>query len=281
VREDVYELFAIRYATNQRRRRVENLIYLAADDMHDRPMPMDFFVWALVGPSGVIMVDTGTNKRTCTARGHDFLMHPLDGLAAAGIDPAGVHTVITTHLHWDHSGNLDSFPAARLHVQRSEVAHACGPSMGRPFLRRPYDFDQLAEYLRALYGGRVTFHDGADELTPGLSIHHVGGHTPGMQVVRVNTRRGQVVLASDSVHYYENLRAQNPFPVLVSTIDYVAALETVTALADSPDHIIPGHDPGVLASYPLVKPDAGGIAVRLDTDPLPLEPVSVGAGAER
>jgi glyoxylase-like metal-dependent hydrolase (beta-lactamase superfamily II) len=267
MRDDVYEVYAVRYATNPRRRRVENLIYVAPDE-HDGPMPMDFFVWAVVGGDGVVLVDTGSDEPTCSARGHDFLQCPTDGLARIGIVPRDVHTVVTTHLHWDHSGNLAAFPDVRLHVQRSEVAHACGPAMGRAFLRRPYDFDQLVEYLRALYGGRVTFHDGDEELAPGLSIHHVGGHTPGMQVVRVNTRRGHVLLASDSVHFYENLHNENPFPVLVSTIDYVDALGRVSALADSADHIVPGHDPAVLATYPAVSPDLAGTAVRLDAAPV-------------
>ena len=263
----VHELYAIRYATNPRRRRVENLIYVGPNDVHDGDMPMDFFVWAVVGRDGVVMIDTGSDERVCRARGHDFLQCPTAGLASIGIAAADVRAVVTTHLHWDHSGNLAAFPNARLHVQSREVAHACGPAMDSAFLRRPYDFEQVTEYLRAVYGGRVAFHDGADELEDGLSIHHVGGHTPGMQIVRVNTRRGQVVLASDAMHYFENLRAENPFPVLVSTIDYVQALRTVTALAESPDHVIPGHDPAVLATYPSASPVTAGMVARLDVDP--------------
>jgi glyoxylase-like metal-dependent hydrolase (beta-lactamase superfamily II) len=230
-------------------------------------MPMDFFVWAAAGPEGVVLIDSGSSEQICSARGHEFLQHPADGLAAIGIDVKDVRTIITTHLHWDHSGNLGAFPEARLHVQRQEVSHACGPSMGRPFLQRPYDVEQFCDYVRAIYGGRVTFHDGAEELGPGLSIHLVGGHTPGMQVVRVNTRRGHVVVASDSMHYYENLQTKNPFPILVSTIDYIEALEHVTMLAESEAHLVPGHDPAVLAAYPAVTPDTAGIAVRLDVTP--------------
>jgi glyoxylase-like metal-dependent hydrolase (beta-lactamase superfamily II) len=271
VADDLYELYAIRYATNARRRRGENLMHLDADDPHDAPMPIDFFVWAAVGRDGVVLVDTGTSEGTCRARGHDYLRHPKEGLAAVGIDVADIHTVVTTHLHYDHSGNLEAFPDARLHVQHQEVVHACGPSMGRPFLQRPYDAEQFCDYVRAIYGGRVAFHDGDDELAPGLSIHRVGGHTPGMQVVRVNTRRGHVVLASDSMHYYENLHARNPFPILVSTIEYIEALEHVSDLGESDAHLVPGHDPAVLARYPAVAPDTEGVAVRLDVAPTPSE----------
>ena len=265
--DDVYELYAIRYATNPRRRRVENLMWVAPDDPHDAPMPMDFFVWAAVSPSRTVVIDTGADERTCAARGHQFLRCPTDGLGGLGIDAADVQQVVTTHLHWDHAGNLGSFPDAQLHVQRTELAHASGPCMARAFLRRPYDPEQVATYIRRAYAGRVTFHDGAEEIAPGLSIHAVGGHTPGMQVVRVNTRRGQVVLTSDAVHYYENLDAENPFPVLVSTIDYVETLHRLGDLADGRDHLVPGHDPLVLASYPPARPELAGVVARLDVDP--------------
>ena len=88
--DDVYELYAIRYATNPRRRRVENLMWVAPDDPHDAPMPMDFFVWAAVSPSRTVVIDTGADERTCEARGHQFLRCPTYGLGGLGIDAADV-----------------------------------------------------------------------------------------------------------------------------------------------------------------------------------------------
>src|SRR5262249_50153930 len=134
------------------------------------------------------------------------------------------------------------------------------------------------DYLRLTYAGRVTYHEGEVEIASGFTIRHVGGHTPGMQVVRVNTRRGWVVLAADSLHFYENILTNNPFPVLVNVIDYVAAWRTVERLADTFDHIVPGHDPQVLRRYPSVRPDTTGIAVRLDVAPGPLESEALETG---
>jgi glyoxylase-like metal-dependent hydrolase (beta-lactamase superfamily II) len=273
VAEPHYRVFAVRYGSNQRRRRAENIIFRGPGDDHDAPMPMDFFVWAVVaphgpGPGGTVLVDTGSGPRAMTARGHDHLRSPAAALAALGIGAVDVTDVITTHMHWDHAGNIPDFPSARLHVQRAEMAHATGPSMCSGFLRRPYDAEQLAEWLAELYRGRVTFHQGDEEIAPGISVHHVGGHTPGMQVVRVSTARGQVVLASDAMHYYENLAAENPFPVLVNAIDYIEALRTVTRLADGPDHVIPGHDPRVLSRFPAASPDLAD-AVALHLEPVP------------
>jgi glyoxylase-like metal-dependent hydrolase (beta-lactamase superfamily II) len=151
--------------------------------------------------------------------------------------------------------------------------------MNRAFLRRPYDPEQIAAFICRFWQGQVTFHEGDEEIAPGLSLHAMGGHTPGMQVVRVNTRRGQVVLTSDAVHYYENLEAENPFPVLVNTIDYVEALHRVQELADGPDHLVPGHDPLVLARYPAASPELAGLVARLDVEPAmastaPVEPAA-------
>ncbi|MFJ8025474.1 N-acyl homoserine lactonase family protein [Streptomyces sp. NPDC096311] len=271
-----YRVFALRYGANPRRRRYENVIHLQPGGCHDAAMPMDFFVWAVVGADRVVLVDTGSGPGTMTARGHDHHRAPRAALADVGLDATEVDDVVTTHLHWDHAGTIGDFPRARLHIQRAELAHATGPAMCSPFLRRPYDRPQLTHWLGALHEGRVVFHDGDGEIAPGVTVHRVGGHTPGMQVVRVATARGNVVLASDAVHYYENLTTENPFPVLVSTIDYIEALKIVARLADGPDHIVPGHDPLVLRRFPPAAPGLDG-AVALHLSPAPLPEAAVRA----
>jgi hypothetical protein len=47
----------------------------------------------------------------------------------------------------------------------------------------------------------------------------------------------------------------------------VEGYATLRKLASSPDHVIPGHDPLVLARYPAAKPGLDGWAVRLDVEP--------------
>ncbi len=115
-----------------------------------------------------------------------------------------------------------------------------------------------------MHAGRVVFHDGDDELAPGLSVHLLGGHTDGMQVARVETEIGSLVLASDSTHYYENFESGRPFPIVFDVGAMVEGWETLRALASSPDAIVPGHDPLVLQRYPAASPDTAGVAVRLD-----------------
>jgi glyoxylase-like metal-dependent hydrolase (beta-lactamase superfamily II) len=112
----------------------------------------------------------------------------------------------------------------------------------------------------------VVYHDGFTELAPGITLHHIGGHTRGLQLVRVHTQRGWVVLASDAAHFYANWLERRPFPIIDNVAAYLDAFATIEALASSPQHVIPGHDPLVLARYPAAHADLDN-AVRVDLDP--------------
>ena len=108
--------------------------------------------------------------------------------------------------------------------------------MGTSYLNRPYFVEDVVNVVRRLFKGGVEFHDGEIELGPGLSVHHIGGHTAGLQVVRVYIRRGWVVLAADALHFYDNLGGNNPVPVLHNLHDYMTGWQTLERLADSPQH---------------------------------------------
>ncbi len=118
--------------------------------------------------------------------------------------------------------------------------------------------------VRKAYAGRVSFHDGDAELFPGVSLHLIGGHTMGLQAVRVATRGGPLVLASDASHFYANMEQVRPFPIVWSVADMVAGYERLRGLAASPQHIIPGHDPLVMQRYPAPAEALRGIVARLD-----------------
>jgi hypothetical protein len=61
-----YEVFALRYATMQKRTRRDNFI---THDPHDESMPMDYFVWVIRNAEHVVLVDTGFNARQAAERG--------------------------------------------------------------------------------------------------------------------------------------------------------------------------------------------------------------------
>jgi glyoxylase-like metal-dependent hydrolase (beta-lactamase superfamily II) len=178
-----------------------------------------------------------------------------------------VQDVILTHLHYDHVGNFHRFPQARFHLQESEIHYATGHYMSYPRLAHSFEVDDICGIVRLNFAQRVQFHFGDVDLAPGISLRAVGGHSAGLQFVRVHTKRGWVVVASDVTHFYENLESRRPFVTSFHVGEMLDGFEALMAAAPTPAHIVPGHDPLVMARYPAPRPDLEGIAVRLDVMP--------------
>ncbi|MBU3652827.1 MAG: N-acyl homoserine lactonase family protein [Limnohabitans sp.] len=260
---DTYEVFAIRYATRQGQRRDHFL----GGDPHNAVMQMDYFVWLIRNAQRTVVVDTGFNAAMAAKRQRELLRSPSEGLALMGVDSRTVQDVVITHMHYDHVGTFDEFPQARFHLQDAEMQYATGRHMCNGFMNHAYEVEEVIGMVRLVYKDRVTFHRGEETLAPGISLHHIGGHTDGLQAVRVKTARGWVVLASDASHYYEHMGNKRFFSIAFNVGDMLDGYRTLERLADSPDHIIPGHDPLVMQYYPAASPELEGIAVRLDVSP--------------
>ena len=259
-----YRVYACRYGTREATRREH---FIDPDAHPDVSMPMDYFVWVATNDERTIVIDTGYSAEVGTRRGRTQLRQPADALRLVGIDPAQVEDVVLTHFHYDHVGTLADFPRARFHANALDMEYVTGPSMHDPHDRGPYEVADVTDLVRLLHEERLSLYSAPAELARGLSIHHLGGHTPGIQPVRVWTQRGWVVLASDVSHYYENMESGRPFAITHDREKAVAAFSALRALADSPQHIIPGHDPRVLERYPAPSPDLEGIIARLDVPP--------------
>lgn len=258
-----YEVFAIKYAQREARRSD----HFVGGDPHDAPMPMDYFVWLVRGAGREIVVDTGFTAEMATKRRRQFLRAPSAGLALLGVNAEAVRDIVITHMHYDHVGTHADFPGAVFHLQDEEMRFVTGRHMRHAQFRHSFEPEDVAGMVRLLFQERVIFHDGTSEIAPGVSLHHIGGHTAGLQAVRVHTRRGWVVLASDASHYYEHMETGRCFPTTFHLGHVVEGYQTLRRLAETPQHVIPGHDPLVMARYPAVSRELEGVAVRLDVMP--------------
>ncbi len=247
---DVWEIFALKYAERNTRTRADSFIM---DPHHDTPHEMDYYIWLLTNGTRSILVDTGYDLEEGGVRERPIIQAPSSMLAEFGHAAETIDTIILTHLHYDHAGSLKEFPNATLHLQELEMQFATGPCMCHDHLRMPFTGEHICDAVRSLYQGRLSFVSGTKQIAPGVECHLIGGHSRGLQCVRVNTRRGWVVLASDASHYYENYRAASPFPIVVDLENMLEGFKRLRALADSDDHIIPGHDPLVRKHYQAVS----------------------------
>lgn len=256
----MFRLYALKYAELNGRKRSD--IFLGGDP-HDGSIDMAYYIWVAIGDGGrAVVIDTGFTPQTAAKRGRVFLEHPTDLFARIGLDPAAVEDVIVTHLHYDHAGNFSLFPNARFHLQDDEMAYATGRAMCHPHIRAPFEVEDVVEMVRAVYGERVVFHDGDGTLMPGIELYKVGGHSRGLQFVRVATGRGPVVVASDAAHYYESFEQNRLFAIVDDVGAMAAGFRRLREVGGEASMIVPGHDPDVLARYPApTKADEGRVAM--------------------
>lgn len=257
-----WTVLAVPYAV---RSGVRGQHFLGHDDRSQETHPTAYYVWLALSDRDVVLVDAGIGPgRAATVPGLHYTGSPVALLAAAGVAPEDVGWSVLTHLHYDHTGTVAELPRATYVVQRSEWAYWTGPDARRitreRWLCAPGDLDHLAAAGDA---GRRRDVDGDADLLPGLSVHLVGGHTAGMQVVRLRTAAGHVVLASDASHFYENLADDRPAPILHCMPGVYRAFDRVAELADGPDLVVPGHDPEVLERFPAALPGLAGRMVRI------------------
>ncbi len=273
---ETYEVYAIQYCHRSNRSKGETFLSpVLSADFHDVAQDITYYVWLITNENRTVLVDTGFGRDELARRQEmlgpgwqpDYARAPAEGVAMLGFDPKTITDVVVTHLHYDHAGTTQDFPNATFHLQELEMSYATGAQMCHDALRFPYTVDFVVDMLRHLYRGRVAFASGDAEFAPGITLHLTAGHTMGMQSVRVLTKRGWVVLASDASHFYDNHEGLAPFPIVYNVGDMLDSHRKLRRLAETPRHIIPGHDPLVLERYPAPSAALQGAVVRLDVAP--------------
>ena len=257
-----YEVLAVRYGTRLTRRS-EVFLHYELYGEPDAEMRMDYFFWVARGPEGTILIDCGFNERSGARRGRTMLCPPVSALERLGIVPGDIGLLIATHAHYDHIGNLGSFPAAELVLAEREYAFWTGSLGSRPLFAAFAEADDLSGLRQAREAGRIRLVSGRERITDGIDVVEVGGHTPGQLIVLVRTGRGEVVIASDALHYYEEMALDRPFAHVADLPAMYAGFGLLRDLAGGACEIVAGHDPDVMRRFPEATADAAGLAVRI------------------
>jgi glyoxylase-like metal-dependent hydrolase (beta-lactamase superfamily II) len=210
-----------------------------------------------------------------------------DQLLAIGLDPSQVTRIVLGHGHWDHAGQLSSFPNAVVYIQKEELkqidffldypsdfngghiraVNTVDPLTGAQFgppanfcARSPvcgYPPQTVQEILGKTLGGKAKIVDGRTQVAAGLVIHPAfRGHTYGSQLLQVNTARGQIVFGSDTYSSWEGIRDWNVANIQqTDTIQQFLAYEkcyVLTSKMNGFNNCISAHEPlSYTAAYPI------------------------------
>jgi glyoxylase-like metal-dependent hydrolase (beta-lactamase superfamily II) len=192
------------------------------------------FAYLIHHPAGAVLIDTGVGH------GHDEIErlfapvhHSLDAaLEVYGVQRSDVVMVINSHLHFDHCGNNQLFPAATLVAQRMEYDLAQDPGY------------TIAEWVD-FPGAQWTLVDGETEILPGIMLLPTPGHSPGHQSVITASGPALDVIAAQAVYDTDELTAE-------SSIEPLPADEADATTASArmikrlrPRNVYFSHDPRV------------------------------------
>ena len=234
----------------------------------DGPLEISYYFWVLeplhARGSPPIVLDCGFQPERGERMGRECLCRPGDALARLGIDPAAVDLLLISHIHWDHVGNVDLFPNARMPMARVELEFwTADPVARQPQFADHADPDGIELLRRAAADERVELIEDRAEVAPGITAVRVGGHAPGQLVFEVAGEHGQVVLASDAIHYDDELERQRPFGIFTDLADMYRGYATLRRYEESGATVVPGHDPSVMRRFHELDGDAAGLAVCL------------------
>jgi len=214
----------------------------------ERDKPIAYIFWLVEGPQGPVAIDTGYHPDYVApewAQGKNFIEPPAL-LAQLGIKADEIKTVIVTHFHQDHFTGLDYFPNAKFVIQRAELEFWTGPLMRHEIFAKQICPKERPALKRLQQEDRIELIEGDVELYPGLELLKAGGHTPGSQMVALDTAAGRAVLCGDIAYTLKNIRDHVPVGWYHNLADTVVALERALSTAARPDLAFPNHDTEIM-----------------------------------
>lgn len=196
--------------------------------MKDDTLVIPFTALVVNTGSKLVAIDTATGAQLAPTAGSY-----MANLAAAGIDPKQVDTVLISHFHPDHinglrdkEGNL-VFPNAEVQVPSPEWAWWMDDSNmnKQPEAARPA-WMNARRVFKGIEDKVVKFEPGKEQV-PGITSMHTPGHTPGHTSYIVASGNQSMMVLGDLTN--------NPY-LFVRNPDWQAAFDTDGKLAAETRH---------------------------------------------
>lgn len=190
-------------------------------------MHLPYLAFLLQNGEMNVLIDNGINERFlidgkawggCPVKNADSTQF-LKALREAGVEPGDIDLLIYTHLHNDHAGNANLFPATRSIAQKDEWYNILNTVFAER-QRRDFDLDVIPYIANNPNFFRV---DGDCDILEGIRVIKTPGHTRGSQSVVVNTVNGLRVFVGDQFHL-----PCSCFPWMTEMMDCDGKMNTIT-----------------------------------------------------
>ncbi|MBY3248128.1 MBL fold metallo-hydrolase [Rhizobium laguerreae] len=135
----------------------------------------------------------------------------FDNLAAIGLDAGDIDTIVVSHTHPDHVGNLSTFegkkafPNATVYAPRADWDFFVRNNPDLSYMPVPRDFrDRFAAAIKRSVepiAKDIELYEAGAEIVPGLTTIAAPGHTPGMATFLVHSGNDQLLLTADLAYH--------------------------------------------------------------------------------
>ena len=218
---------------------------VAGDGWNGVPLPV--FCYRLIYPDSTIIVDTGLTQSMGGS-----LLTSFDAAAFGRVEAAmsTAAQIVITHEHMDHIGGLTAHSDLKAVLPGTRLTRE---QLSEPERSLPAKFPE-----HALDGYQPLVYDQYQAIAPGVVLIKAPGHTPGSQIVYVQTASGaELLLIGDVAWHFRNIELQRERARLMTMLfikeDRKAVFGELVALkrlheAQPAIHIVPGHDGPVVDS---------------------------------
>jgi len=239
---------------------------------YDERWYLPFCFVLLEGEGHLALVDTGFDPGSTFIRGflHESTVSTSRSarhvLGKLGVTPEDVDTVLLTHAHFDHMGNLPVFPNADVWIQRREVEWA------EEAVRLPQRFRTLVEaldpsdllYLTQLEeSGRLHLADGVQkDVLPGVDlVPAFETHTEGSQYVVIRAGGESWVMTGDNVYSYRNVEDPSGYFGIGygngSLARSLYTIDDIMQVAGTSERLLIPHEGKIFSRFPSVRTEDG------------------------
>lgn len=247
-----YEVYALKFASGP----TIPASIIAIGGSKTDTVNLIFMLWLVKGNNGKnILVDAGFYKDVEDAKGVTNYVRPDSMLSRLGLKATDISDIILSHPHWDHIDGIDLFPNARVWIQKDDYNYFVGNAWQKEGISWGFNKPDARKLVEDNLAGKLNLIDGDNkEIIPGIKVYTGSRHTFNSQYVLVESGTDKILIASDNIYFYYNLKhLKSPqMPATFDTTAYVKSMERMKTLVSDTKYIIPGHDALLFSRFPVV-----------------------------